>query len=460
LNSEVEEMRRPAVLYLAERSAWSEALGAHFARRGLDLRCSGAPRNVQPAVREVCPSLLVAGGPGETAEQSLDLLEMLRGGKCELPAILLAESRSESILLRAMRLGVRDCFLLPFDPAEVAASAARLCRCAWGGGRAAEEEEALIGESAAMRDVRSFLRAAAPAESNVLISGETGTGKELAAEMVHRLSRRAGRPFICVNCAALPDALLESELFGCERGAYTGATSSRTGLLEAAEGGTVFLDEVGEMSALGQAKLLRALETRKLQRLGSTKTIPINVRVIAATNRDLDKLVDEGLFRKDLYYRLNVAHVRLPRLAERKEDIPALCWHYVGRFNRDFGKSVNGLSDEAMQSLLRHDWPGNVRELKNVLEASFLRVSSGVIEYQDLPEQFRQRTPNAQERSDAEVERMIEALSEVQWNCTKAAKKLRWSRMTLYRKMRKHHLMRPGGAAQEPQHGTADVTPL
>lgn len=437
-------MRRPVVLFPAGRSVWSDALAPHMARRGLEVRYGRAGGQV-----------IIVGAPGAGVEDALRIVEEARDGECENPAILLTEERNETVLLRAMRLGVRDCFLAPFDPAEVAASAARMCRCPRGG-EADGQDEPLIGGSAAMESVRAFLRAAAAVESNVLISGETGTGKELAAEMVHRLSRRAAKPFVCVNCAALPDALLESELFGCERGAYTGATSSRSGLLEAAEGGTIFLDEVGEMSALGQAKLLRALETRKLQRLGSTRTIPINVRVIAATNRDLARLADEGLFRKDLYYRLNVAHVRLPRLTERKEDIPALCWHYVQCFNRDFGKSVGGLSGEAMQALMRHAWPGNVRELKNVLEASFLRVSGGVIEYHDLPEHFRQQVPDERERKDAEVERMIEALSQEQWNCTKAAKKLRWSRMTLYRKMRKHHLSRPG----EPQHGSVDVTPL
>jgi DNA-binding NtrC family response regulator len=337
-----------------------------------------------------------------------------------------------------MREGAREYLKQPFSLDDVVDAVLRQLGIQGAGG--SEASIAMIGESDPIRVARECARQVGGTDSSVLITGETGTGKELMAAMLHDFSRRAGRGFVCINCAAIPDSLLESELFGTERGAFTGAHQAREGLLRAANGGTVFLDEIGELSLYAQAKLLRVLESRQIVRLGATRGLPLDIRVISATNRDLDSLMTTGQFRKDLFFRLNVVRMHLPSLRERKEDIPALCHHYIGEFNRQFRRRVTRLDDQALQHLLRHDWPGNVRELKNVLEAVFAGGPGDTISPQDLPEDFRRRLKNVKSTSDSERDRLLEALASTEWNRSKAAEKLNWSRMTLYRKMDKYRL--------------------
>jgi transcriptional regulator with PAS, ATPase and Fis domain len=244
----------------------------------------------------------------------------------------------------------------------------------------------LIGSRLAMWKVKTYLRKVAATDSHVLITGETGTSKELTAQYIHQHSARRAKPLVTVNCAALPDGLLESELFGYERGAFTGATSSYCGKLKLADGGTVLFDEIGDMSPYAQAKILRVIETKEVYPLGGRRSVPLDIRIIAATNRDLDQRMANNEFRQDLYFRLNVARVHLPPLRERKDDIQLLIDHYVEKFAAQFERGIEGFSDEAMELLLRHDWPGNIRELMNLTERIFIDPPQEEITIADLPE--------------------------------------------------------------------------
>jgi transcriptional regulator with GAF, ATPase, and Fis domain len=251
---------------------------------------------------------------------------------------------------------------------------------------AAELEHDLVGESPAIRRLLDFLARAAPTDSTVLLTGESGTGKELAARALHRNSSRAKRPFVAVNCAVLSESLLASELFGHEKGAFTGAVERKLGKLEVADGGTIFLDEVAETPPALQAQLLRVLEQREIERVGGTRPIPVDVRVVAATNRDLPRAIAEGRFREDLYYRLNVLAVGLPPLRERREDVPLLARHFAARAARKLGRPLSGLARETEAALVAYDWPGNVRELANAIERAVVLGQGEVLRPEDLPE--------------------------------------------------------------------------
>jgi DNA-binding NtrC family response regulator len=298
----------------------------------------------------------------------------------------------------------------------------------------------IIGNSLPIWKLKTYLRKVALTDSHVLITGETGTGKELAAQYIHRHGTRNAKPLVTINCAALPDGLLESELFGYERGAFTGTVSAYAGKLKLADGGTVLFDEIGEMSPYAQAKILRVVETKEVYPLGARRSVPLNIRIMAATNRDLDHEMSRNGFRQDLYFRLNVARINLPPLRERKEDIPLLVDHFAQRFTEHFGRKIEGFTEEAMRLLKENDWPGNIRELMNFLERIFIDPPTEKIDVADLPEPMR-RAPRA--RADAtpvERELLLYTLSQTNWNKSQAAERLHWSRMTLYRKMAKYQI--------------------
>ena len=247
----------------------------------------------------------------------------------------------------------------------------------------------ILGEHAAIREIKRILPRVARSESTILLTGESGTGKEVIARNVHSMSGRNAAPFLAVNCASLPDTLFESELFGHERGAFTGAVRREIGLFEAAEGGTIFLDEIAEMSPPLQAKLLRVLQERSVTPVGGNRAIQVDVRVITATNKDLDEEVSEGRFRSDLYFRLNVIPIRIPPLRDRRDDIPLLVEHFVGKYNREKGRALEGVRPESIEILRRYTWPGNVRELENLVERIVVLKGSGWLEPSDIPEKIR-----------------------------------------------------------------------
>ena len=293
-------------------------------------------------------------------------------------------------------------------------------------------EHAMIGEGVRMREVYTFLSKVAPAHSTVLILGESGTGKELAAHAIHLNSSRATKPFVAINCATLTESLLESELFGHEKGAFTGAIAQKRGKLEVADGGTVFLDEVGELPPVIQAKLLRVLQTREFERVGGTRPVKTDVRIIAATNRNLETAIKEGDFREDLYYRLNVLSIVMPALRDRREDIPLLATYFVAEFSKKCKRKVTGISPEARRLLHSYDWPGNVRELENAIERALVLGSTDLIVPEDLPEAVCESGPaeNASKGSyyeaikEAKRQFISEALKQAQGNYTEAAKRL------------------------------------
>jgi transcriptional regulator with PAS, ATPase and Fis domain len=299
--------------------------------------------------------------------------------------------------------------------------------------------ESLVGDSPALLALKAYIRRIAPTTSNVLITGETGTGKECIAKLIHENSLRRRNAFVCINCAAIPDTLLESELFGFEKGAFTGANARYTGRVVLADKGTLFFDEIGDMSLQAQAKILRVLEAKEVLHLGSTRASSVDVRVVAATNCDVDAAaMSSRTFRSDLYYRLNVARLHLPPLRDRRTDIPLLVAHFVRHFAREFASPVEECSKEVMQTLITYDWPGNIRELRNIVEGIFLNGPSDRIEIDDLPPQFRNRLSALHASSLSEGDRLRLALASSRGNKSKAAKALGCSRMTVYRKLSKN----------------------
>jgi len=304
--------------------------------------------------------------------------------------------------------------------------------------------ESIVGSSAALRGVLDQIRTVAPTDATVLIEGETGTGKELIAQAIHTLSTRRDRPFVKLNCAAIPLGLLESELFGHEKGAFTGAVAQKIGRFEAANGGTLFLDEIGDIPLELQAKLLRVLQEQEFERLGSTYTHRVNVRVVAATNQDLATLVAEKQFRMDLYYRLNVFPVALPPLRQRAEDIPMLVAHFVHKYAKSMAKQVGKISSDALDELVRYPWPGNIRELQNFIERAVILTNGDVLHLSELPSN---PMPSKDRVTLAEAERdhILNALKESNWvvgGRTGAAARLGVKRTTLISKMRKRGLSR------------------
>lgn len=394
------------------------------------------------------PDLVVISSHQATSWDGLEVAKQIRRRAKTIPLILVASRSSEARVLSALRAGVDDYFKPCFSSERFVASVERLLAQNRGRPRHAQRPNpepsvtrSMIGESPGIRKIKEKILKIAASDSTVLITGETGTGKEVAADLIHRASPRRSQPFVCVDCAAFPDTLLESELFGYERGAFTGAVISRPGKFELAGNGTVLLDEIGDMKPYAQAKILRAIETREIYRLGGAKRIPLGARFIAATNQDLEGLAEKGDFRKDLYYRLNVTRVHMPALRERKEDIPHLLEHCIPELNRRFGREVKGLTPRALSSLFQYEWPGNVRELKNILEAAFVNLSARRIDFIDLPPSIDNILAKAQDLPQSEKDRLWSALFATNWNKSKAAQRLHWSRMTLYRKMAKYHII-------------------
>ena len=313
----------------------------------------------------------------------------------------------------------------------------------------------IIGQSRKMREVFDLVEKVADCDSTILLNGETGTGKGMIARAIHKKSKRINKPFISINCGAIPENLLESELFGHVRGAFTGATSSKQGKFELADGGTILLDEIGDMSSDLQVKVLKVLEEGEFEQVGGAKTIKVDVRIIAATHRDLSEEVQKGNFREDLYYRLYVIPIMLPSLRDRRSDIPFLISHFMEQSNQKNDRSVQEISEEALAMMMGYAWPGNVRELKNMIERLVVLSGSGVISAQDLPSEIKSthkyEPSTTIEISDegiclnsavTEFEKalILQSLEKTKWVKNKAAKLLHLNRTTLVEKIKRHHL--------------------
>jgi two-component system response regulator HydG len=310
------------------------------------------------------------------------------------------------------------------------------------------EFSGIIGKDPKMQLIYKLIEDIAPTDATVLIQGESGTGKELVARAIHRRSPRKKKPFVVINCSAYPATLLESELFGHEKGSFTGAIRQKSGRFEQAHGGTVFLDEIGEIAPSAQIKLLRVLQTQKFERIGGEKTLNVNVRIIAATNKDLLQQVKQGTFREDLYYRLNVIPINLPPLGERRNDIPLLARYFLRRFAAEQSKEIDDFSPESLRLLLDYPWPGNVRELENTVEHATVLAKGIRIEASDLPAMLHAaddtiRTSRQPTLVENEIKLLEEVLAECDWNKKQAAQRLGISRSTLYDKLKKYQINKP-----------------
>ncbi len=379
----------------------------------------------------------------------LKVLERLAALEPPVPVVILTAFATIDTAIEAIRAGAYDYLSKPFRIEEIrmvvrrALEAQRLARENLEYRRELRERygvEGLVGQSPDMVALYKLVARVAPLDTTVLIEGETGTGKELVARAIHYASPRAHRPFVVVDCAALPETLVESELFGHERGAFTGALHARRGLLETADGSTCLLDEVGELTAPLQAKLLRVLQERVIRRVGGNDPIAVNVRIVAATNRDLKKRVEEGAFREDLYYRLNVVPIHVPALRERREDVPLLAQHFLRKYAGAAGKPVAGFAPEALALLTAHAWPGNVRELEHAVERAVALASSALVLPEDVPPEVRggpappPTLPQQRMTLDAlKVWYVNTVLEEAAGNKVRAAEILGIDRRTLYR---------------------------
>jgi DNA-binding NtrC family response regulator len=381
----------------------------------------------------------------------------------EATVIIMTAYASVDTAVEAMKQGAYDYIVKPFDPealGNLVRKAAERKRILTENVQLRQKIEemspfqGIIGQSSAIQRVLEEVQMVAASDTNVLIRGESGTGKELIARAIHACSARRYLPIVTVSCGALSEGVLESELFGHEKGAFTGAQYRRKGKFEMADGGTLFLDEIGDISLKTQVDLLRVLEERQVCRVGGNKMIPVNFRLIAATNRNLENMVRDGEFREDLYYRLNVFAITIPPLRERREDIPLLAQHFLDKFSRSMSKHVNGISPEALRIMNSYDWPGNIRELQNAIERAFLVAKSESLQAGDFPMATAGSAPVVRdEKSLAAVERdhILEVLEETDWNISQSARLLQIDRVTLYNKIRKYDLKRdePGTASSE-----------
>ena len=448
----------PLILVVDDERSNLESLERIFAREGFRVATAGSGAEALEQLRRERVSVLVTDlmMPGMGGEE---LLRAARTVSPETEVILVTAYGTVETAVAAMKEGAYDFITKPVKRHAVVKSVrqalekARLlaenrelrARLASLSGRG--PEAGLVGAAPAFRAALETLRRAAPTQATVLVTGESGTGKELAARLVHDLSPRARGPFLPLSCAAIPETILESELFGYERGAFTGAVGRKEGRFERAHGGTLFLDEVGEMSPSVQVKLLRVLQDGVVERLGGTQPIQVDVRLVAATNKDLETEVRAGRFREDLFYRLNVVHVRLPPLRERREDVPLLAAAFLNRFAEQNGKKLRGFTTAALAALESYDWPGNVRELLHAVERGVVLTRRELVDVEDLPDAVRASRPGPPAAAPVlsvsvgtpleDIERMVirETLRHTRGDKNLAARLLGVAARTIYRKL-------------------------
>jgi two-component system, NtrC family, response regulator AtoC len=422
-------------------------LAAAAGAAGATVRHVSAP-DLEAAVAREAPRLVVLGPAVADRPGLADLLGRL-ADRPGLSVVVVSARDAAAPAVAALRAGATDYVVLGDDASDLTRAIGRLRERPAApprraplpvDRRASATLAGLVGESAAIEQVRGLVRTAARTEAHVLIEGETGTGKEVVARAIHALGRRGGGPFVPLNCAAVPETLAESEFFGHTRGAFTGAVQERPGVLQLADRGTLFLDEVEDLSAPLQAKLLRVVQDREVRPLGAASARLVDVRLIAASNRDLAAMVEAGAFRRDLYYRLRVLAIQLPSLRARREDIPLLIEHFVARFNRAHGTSFTVPPATALRPLLEHPWPGNVRELENVLESLLVLASASGAPFADM---IAGRQPGATGFTVDERTRILRVLDQHRWNRQRAAAALGISRVTLWRRMERHGIHDP-----------------
>ena len=460
-------MAKARVLVVDDEKSMRDLLSITLEKEGYDvLTAAGGEAAIEALRRDVTDAVIT-----DLRMPKVDGLQVLRAAKeisPDVAVIVITAVASTETAVEAMKLGAYDYITKPFKLDEVSL----IVRNALERKRLRDENlylrkqletqhrfENIIGKSGRILEVFDTIRKISDSPSTAMITGESGTGKELVARAIHFNSLRRDKPFVSVNCGAIPEGLMESELFGHVRGAFTGAVSNKVGLFSAGEGGTLFLDEITEIPPLLQVKLLRAIQTREIRRVGDTKDIKTDVRLIAASNRNLEDAVAEGVLREDLYYRLNVIPIQLPPLRERREDIPLLVAHFLQKFGKDLGKEARGVAPEAMIVLERYHWPGNIRELENVLERAIVLGAGDMLGIESLPETLRRERPVKgmeavelpEDGLDLEatldtiergyLQRALDRTGGVQ---TKAAELLKMTFRQFRYKLQKHSLVRKG----------------
>jgi len=463
-------MAKARILVVDDEKSMRDLLSITLAKEGYDvLTAAGGEPAIEALHRESVDAVIT-----DLRMPKVDGLQVLRVAKeisPDMAVIVITAVASTETAVEAMKLGAYDYITKPFKLDEVNL----IVRNALERKRLRDENlylrrqletqhrfENIIGKSHVIAEVFDTIRKIADSPSTAMVTGESGTGKELVARAIHFNSFRRDKPFVSVNCGAIPEGLMESELFGHVRGAFTGAVSNKVGLFSAAEAGTLFLDEITEIPALLQVKLLRAIQVREIRRVGDTKDIKTDVRLIAASNRNLEEAVQEGILREDLFYRLNVIPIQLPPLRERREDIPLLVAHFLQKFSKELGKDVRAVTPEAMAVLERYRWPGNIRELENVLERAIVLGAGDMLGIDALPESVRRERPvkgldsvdlpedglDLEATLDAIESRYLQrALDKTGGVQTKAADLLKMTFRQFRYKLQKHHMMRKGSGA-------------
>jgi DNA-binding NtrC family response regulator len=446
------------ILVVDDEETMTESLAAWLREDGysVDVASSGREAVEKARAREYAIYFVDLKMPGGL--DGIETMMEIRKLQPLASVIVITAYATVDTAITAMKEGAQEYIVKPCHPQEISLLVERIIRV-----KNLERENAilrrklnrqyrfhdLVSKNARMAAVFELAREVASQRSTVLIQGESGTGKELVARAIHYSGDRGAGPFVAVSCAALAETLLESELFGHERGAFTGATSQRKGKFEIAHGGTIFLDEIGEISAKVQVDLLRVLQERRFFRVGGSDEVEVDVRVVAATNRDLAREVREGRFRDDLFYRLNVIDIRIPPLRDRREDVPLLAQEFLDRLSHELGREVTGISDEALRMLMDHDWPGNVRELENAIERALVTCKSGVLAAEDLaflradaPATDGLKLPAGLSLQDLERQYISVTLQRTQGNVKAAADALGIDRSTLYEKIKKYEIPR------------------
>jgi DNA-binding NtrC family response regulator len=440
------------ILIVDDELIMRESLAAWLQRDGHAVQTAASGESALKKCRENRFDILLLDIMMEGMD-GLDVLRRIKESDADVAVVMITAHGSVATAIDAMKNGAHDYLLKPFDPSELAVLIEKIIQQQ----QQARENiylkeqfkdrtrfESIIGQSEPMQKIFDLICDVAPTDSTVLITGETGTGKGLAAKAIHSQSRRSKGPYVVVNCGAIPDHLMESELFGHMKGAFTDAKETKRGRLELAHGGTLFLDEIGEVSPRMQIDLLRVLEDRVFYRVGGTQPMEGDFRVIAATNRSLEQAIREGCFREDLYYRLNVVAFSMPPLRQRKQDIPLLAEHFLQRFTQEAHRPIDKISREAMDEMMLYDWPGNVRELQNAIERAVVVSKSRQIAPEDLPIVCRAPEAAADRHSLEQMEKahILQTLNEHEWNIARSARVLGIDRSTLYSKIKRYALQK------------------